>query len=149
MVLCGFAVLLNAYYLSKLGWLQFMYSRYEMQDRAIALFPTESVGVVLRACTSMALLVAFVALLRFRKEAKLAIQLGEHVSARTHALQHGSSDRHGNSVGRQPQSHFQCALSVRNRNAGGRHRLRIVRHGKEIPPHFVWISRCAARHLSA
>jgi hypothetical protein len=81
-VLCGFAVLLNAYYLSKLGWLQFMYSRYEMQDRAIALFPTESVGVVLRACTSMTLLVAFVALLRFRKEAKLAMQLGEHVSAK-------------------------------------------------------------------
>jgi hypothetical protein len=85
-LLCVFAVLINAYYLSKLGWLQFMYSRYEMQDRAIAAFPTESMGVVLRACSSMALLVAFVALIRFRKEAKLAMGLGENVSVRVMRL---------------------------------------------------------------
>jgi len=79
-VLCAFAVVLNLYYLSNTGWLQFMHSRYESQDIGAMVFPTESAGVVLRACSYMALLVAFIALVRFRKEATLALQGGERVS---------------------------------------------------------------------
>ena len=81
-VLCAFAVLLNLYYLSQTGWLQFMHSRYEAQDIGALVFPTESAGVVLRACSYMALLVAFITLIRFRNEAKMALRLGEDVSAR-------------------------------------------------------------------
>ena len=82
-VLCVFAVLLNLYYLSQTGWLQFMHSRYEAQDIGAMVFPTENAGVVLRACSYMALLVAFIALVRFRTEAKLALQWGENVAAKT------------------------------------------------------------------
>jgi hypothetical protein len=80
--LCLFAIVLNLYYLSTTGWLQFMHSRYEMQDIGTAVFPTENAGVVLRACSYMALLVGFITLIRFRTEAKLARDLGEGVSAR-------------------------------------------------------------------
>jgi hypothetical protein len=80
--LCAFAVPLNLYYLSNTGWLQFMHSRYEAQDIGALVFPTESAGVVLRACSYMALLVAFITLVRFRNEAKMARHWGEDVSAR-------------------------------------------------------------------
>jgi hypothetical protein len=81
-VLCAFAVLLNLYYLSQTGWLQFLHSRYEAQDIGALVFPTENAGVVLRACSYMALLVSFMALVRFRNEAKKARQWGEMVSAK-------------------------------------------------------------------
>ena len=93
--LCVFAVLLNLYYLSQTGWLQFMHSRYEAQDIGAMVFPTESAGVVLRACSYMALLVAFIALIRFRNEAKMALRLGEDFSARvlrSNTVLSGSSD---------------------------------------------------------
>jgi hypothetical protein len=81
-VLCACAVLLNLYYLSQTGWLQFMHSRYEAHDIGALVFPTENAGVVLRACSYMALLVAFIALVRFRNEAKMARQWGEIISAK-------------------------------------------------------------------
>ncbi|UMB70715.1 hypothetical protein [Mycobacterium paraterrae] len=79
-ILCVFAVVLNLYYLSNTGWLQFMHSRYEAQDIGALVFPSESAGVVLRACSYMALLVAFITLVRFRREARMALQDGEHIS---------------------------------------------------------------------
>jgi hypothetical protein len=72
---------LNIYYLSNTGWLQFMHSRYEMQDIGALVFPTENAGIVLRACSYMALLVSFITLVRFRKEAKMALRWGPDISA--------------------------------------------------------------------
>jgi hypothetical protein len=81
LALCAFAVVLNIYYLSNTGWLQFMHSRYEMQDIGALVFPTENAGIVLRACSYMALLVSFITLVRFRKEAKMALRWGPDISA--------------------------------------------------------------------
>lgn len=79
--LCMFAIVLNVYYLSKLGWLQFTRSRYESQELDHILWPNESLGVTIRACSYMALLVSFIALVRFRSEAKKASLVGENFSS--------------------------------------------------------------------
>lgn len=82
LLLCGFAIFANMYYLSKIGSvILFLKSRtdaFELESRA---WGEANVGVIMRSCSCMALLVAFIALMRFRKEAKLAIAGGEKISS--------------------------------------------------------------------
>lgn len=77
--LCVFAILLNFYYLSHVGWLQFLMSRDEVIAANNAVWPVGSPGVVVLPCTFMSLLVAFIALIRFRREAKRARICGNHI----------------------------------------------------------------------
>jgi hypothetical protein len=82
MLLCAFAILVNIYFLSHVGWLQFLLSREEAQTAAEDAWPSAvHLDVMVGACSAMALLVAFIALMRFRNEAKRARMWGESVSA--------------------------------------------------------------------
>ncbi len=81
-LLCGFAILVNIYYLSRIGWLQFLLSREEVTAAASAAWPSAiHLDVMVGACSAMALLVAFIAMMRFRYEAKRAQMWGESVSS--------------------------------------------------------------------
>ncbi|MEV0672712.1 hypothetical protein [Mycobacterium sp. NPDC050441] len=81
LLLAGFAVMFNIYYLSKVGWIQFTQSRDEAFAVYNAIWPPGSLGVMVRSCTFMSLLVAFVALVRYRREMKRAGELGFPVAA--------------------------------------------------------------------
>jgi hypothetical protein len=82
MLLCAFAILVNMYYLSQVGWLQFLLSREESMTAATAAWPSAiHLDTLIGACSAMALLVAFIALMRFRDEAKRARAWGENVSS--------------------------------------------------------------------
>jgi hypothetical protein len=74
--LVAFAVLLNVYYLSKVGWIQFAQSRDESFVVYDAIWQPGTPGAMVRGCSYMALLMAFVALVRFRRELKRATELG-------------------------------------------------------------------------
>lgn len=75
LVLAGFAIVFNIFYLSNVGWIQFTSSRDEAYRIYDAIWPAGTFGAMTRVCTYMALLVAFVALVRFRREAKVALAL--------------------------------------------------------------------------
>jgi hypothetical protein len=80
-LLCAFAILVNIYYLSQVGWLQFLLSREEASTAATEAWPSAiHLDVMVGACSAMALLVAFIALMRFRNEAKRARMWGENAS---------------------------------------------------------------------
>jgi hypothetical protein len=79
-LLCAFAILFNIYYLSLVGWIQFLKSRDEAFEAYDAIWKPGSPGVMVRACSYMALLVAFIALMRFRGEAKRARIWGDNIS---------------------------------------------------------------------
>jgi hypothetical protein len=82
MLLCAFAILVNIYYLSHVGWIQFLQSREEASAAAAAAWPSSiHLDVIVGACSAMALLVAFIALMRFRNEARRARMWGENVSS--------------------------------------------------------------------
>jgi hypothetical protein len=81
MLLCAFAILLDIYYLSHTGWIQFLRSRQEAYDAYEGVWPPASWGVALHAANYMSLLVAFIALIRFRIEAKRARRWGENISS--------------------------------------------------------------------
>jgi len=80
-LLCGFAVVANMYYCSKVGWILFVKSRTDALNIESNAWGETNVGVIMRSCSCMALLVAFIALMRFRKEAKLANRGDEKVSS--------------------------------------------------------------------
>jgi hypothetical protein len=81
-LLCGFAILVNIYMLSRIGWFQFLLSREEVTAAASAAWPSAiHLDVMVGACSAMALLVAFIAMMRFRYEAKRAQMWGEKVSS--------------------------------------------------------------------
>lgn len=71
-LLATFAILIALYYLSNVGWFQFLLGRAEARAAYDAVWPVGSPGVVVLPCTYMALLVAFIALVRCRQEAKAA-----------------------------------------------------------------------------
>ncbi|OBI05561.1 hypothetical protein [Mycobacterium scrofulaceum] len=79
-LLCGFATLLDGYYLAQVGWILFTKSRYELAALESNIWPKDNLGVIFRAGAYMGLLVAFIALMRFRQEAKRAIARGEKIS---------------------------------------------------------------------
>lgn len=80
-LLVAFAVILNVYYLSKVGWIQFTQSRDESFDVYDAIWQPGTPGAMVRGCSDMALLMAFVGLVRFRRELKRATKLGLSASA--------------------------------------------------------------------
>lgn len=88
-LLAVFAILIALYYLSNVGWFQFLLGRAEARVAYDAVWPIGSPGVVVLPCTFMALLVAFIALVRCRQEAKAAILRGATILP---------SERRGNTV---------------------------------------------------
>jgi len=81
LLLCAFAMLVNIYFLAHVGWLQFLLSREEATTAATEAWPSAiHLDVMVGACSAMALLVAFIALMRFRDEAKRARMWGDNVS---------------------------------------------------------------------
>jgi hypothetical protein len=78
-LLAGFAILIALYYLSNVGWFQFLLGRAEAREHYDAVWPVGSPGVVVLPCTYMALLVAFIALVRFRQEVKTARLRGANI----------------------------------------------------------------------
>jgi hypothetical protein len=81
LVLVAFAVVLNVYYLSKVGWIQFTKSREESFVVYDAIWQPGTPGAMVRGCSYMALLMAFVALVRFRRELRRATEFGFPASA--------------------------------------------------------------------
>ena len=81
LLLVAFAVILNVYYLSRVGWIQFVKSRDESFKAYDAIWQPGTLGAMVRGCSYMALLMAFVALVRFRRELKRAIELRFAASA--------------------------------------------------------------------
>ncbi|MUM27529.1 hypothetical protein [Mycolicibacterium sp. CBMA 295] len=91
LLLVAFAVVFNIYYLSKVGLIQFVKSRDEAFAVYNAVWPPGTLGVMVRGCSYMALLIAFVALVRFRREQKHAGELG--LPAATGPFRHGHLGR--------------------------------------------------------
>ena len=75
------AILLETYYLSHVGWIQFTKSRYEAAQAASDVWPQDNLGVIVYAACFMGLLVAFIALMRFREEARRARIWGGNISS--------------------------------------------------------------------
>ncbi|MEZ0342895.1 hypothetical protein ACAG25_23300 [Mycobacterium sp. pV006] len=69
-------VVLNIYYLSLVGPFQFVKSRDESFQLLAANFPTPNIGVVFRSAVFMSLIVAWVGLIRYRREARIAADRG-------------------------------------------------------------------------
>jgi hypothetical protein len=80
-VLCAFAILINIYFLSQVGWLLFLQSREDVQNNSTGAISDNSTLAMVRASACVAPLVAFIALVRFRKEAKNALMRGANISA--------------------------------------------------------------------
>jgi hypothetical protein len=80
MLLSAFAILVNVYYLSNVGWIQFLKTREESYAAYDLVWKPGSLGMMTRACSYMALLVAFIALMRYRREAKSAREVGKEIS---------------------------------------------------------------------
>ena len=76
MLLTAGSVALNLYYLSRTGFIQFLKSREESSESLDNLIVQGNFAVVLRAASYMTLLVAWVALVRFRREANRAARNG-------------------------------------------------------------------------
>lgn len=76
MVLTAGAVVLNIYYLSKVGFIQFLKSREESFQLLHNLSSGANLAVVLRAASFMTILVTWLALVRFRREANRAARNG-------------------------------------------------------------------------
>lgn len=81
LLLTCFAVSLNLYYLYNAGFLQFLYSREQIVSRIQAAWPTPPTAILIRAATEMSLLVVWIALVRYRREAKALHGAGITVSA--------------------------------------------------------------------
>jgi hypothetical protein len=80
-VLALFGILAGIYLLSQVGWFAFLHSREEVLDAETLAVPDMSTFALLRSAGSIGPLVAFIALVRFRREAKNALARGVHVSA--------------------------------------------------------------------
>ncbi len=75
-----FAIVAGIYLLYQIGWLAFLHSREEILDAETVATPDMSTFAMMRAAAGIGPLVAFIALLRFRKEAKNARARGAHIS---------------------------------------------------------------------
>lgn len=80
-VLSVVAILIDVYFLSKLGWTIFLQSRTEVFDSANNAWGQSSTFPILRGAAATAPLVAFLALIRFRREAKSARVRGANISS--------------------------------------------------------------------
>ncbi|MGV9793132.1 hypothetical protein [Gordonia sp. NPDC003422] len=73
----------NIYYLAHVGVIQFLKSRDQAFEAYDVIWRPGSFGILVRAATYMSLLVAFVALVRWRREAKVAVSRGGSVGVGT------------------------------------------------------------------
>jgi hypothetical protein len=80
-VLSVIAIVIDIYFLSKLGWTIFLQSRTEVFDASNDTWGQSSTFPILRGAAATAPLVAFLALMRFRREAKSARMRGENISS--------------------------------------------------------------------
>ncbi|MCG5431646.1 hypothetical protein LV457_04985 [Mycobacterium sp. MYCO198283] len=76
MVLTVLTIALNLYYLSKVGVIQFMKSRDDALQALTAAWSPLSLAVFIRAGSYMSLIVSCVALVRYRREARIAARRG-------------------------------------------------------------------------
>lgn len=76
MVLTIGTIVLNFYYLSTVGLVQFVKSRDESFQSLSAAFAPPNIGVVFRSAVFMSLIVSWVALVRYRREARIAARHG-------------------------------------------------------------------------
>jgi len=79
-VLSVFGILAGIYLLSQVGWFVFLHSREDILDAETLAIPDMSTFALLRAAACIGPLVAFIALVRFRGEAKNALARGVHIS---------------------------------------------------------------------
>jgi hypothetical protein len=75
-----FGIVAGIYLLSQVGWLAFLHSREDILDAESDAIPDMSTFAMLRAAACIGPLVGFIALLRFRKEAKKALSVGAEIS---------------------------------------------------------------------
>ncbi len=75
-----FGILASIYLLSQVGWFAFLHSREDILDAETVAIPDMSTFALLRAAACIGPLVAFIALVRFRGEAKNALARGVHIS---------------------------------------------------------------------
>lgn len=73
------AIVIDIYFLSQLGWALFLQSRTEALNSQNDVWGESSTFAIMRGAASTAPLVAFLALMRFRREAKSARKQGEHI----------------------------------------------------------------------
>lgn len=76
LILTAFAVLFNMYYLAHVGFIQFLKTRADAYEDYDVVWVPGSLGMMVRACSYMSLLVCFVALVRWRREMKVALASG-------------------------------------------------------------------------
>ncbi|UQX12191.1 hypothetical protein [Candidatus Mycobacterium methanotrophicum] len=81
-VLSVIALAIDTYFLSMLGWTIFLQSRTEVVEGQSDVWGQSSTFAIMRGAAATAPLVAFLALIRFRREAKSARMLGENISSR-------------------------------------------------------------------
>ena len=81
MVLTIGTIALNFYYLSTVGFVQFVKSRDESFQSLSAAFAPPNIGVVFRSAVFMSLIVSWVALVRYRRESQIAARRGLPESA--------------------------------------------------------------------
>ncbi len=79
-VLSAIAIVIDSYFLSKLGWTIFLQSRTEVLQAQNDVWGESSTFATMRGAAATAPLVAFLALVRFRREAKSARMRGENIS---------------------------------------------------------------------
>ncbi len=80
-ILSAIAVVIDVYFLSRLGWTIFLQSRTEVLDAQNDVWGQSSTFAMMRGAAATAPLVAFLALMRFRREAKSALLQGKDVSS--------------------------------------------------------------------
>jgi hypothetical protein len=80
-VLSVIAILIDLYFLSKLGWTIFLQNRTEAVDAQSDIWGQSSTFAIMRGAAATAPLVAFLALVRFRKEVRRARMWGQNVSS--------------------------------------------------------------------
>ncbi|MGW0036392.1 hypothetical protein [Gordonia sp. NPDC003376] len=73
-------VLFNVYYLSKIGYIQFTQSRSDAFSAYDVVWQPGSLGILVRACTMMGLLITWVAWMKFLKESKVMGAQGRPVT---------------------------------------------------------------------
>jgi hypothetical protein len=80
-VLCVIALAIDIYFLSGLGWTIFLQSRTEVLDAQNDVWGQSSTFAIIRGAAGAAPLLAFLALIRFRTEAKSARVRGDNISS--------------------------------------------------------------------
>jgi hypothetical protein len=85
-ILAAFAIALNLYYSYKVGFIQFAQRREDLKAKITIVWPATALAIFVVAGTYMTLVTAWVSLMRFRREAKVAARWGRPESSGTMRL---------------------------------------------------------------